>query len=247
MSVQGTDASYSQYQSTLIGGFTPKYSSWLGQMWTVCTGSTWAVNMDHCWRISQTKSRFELHNTPQDRGGNDPSSKRRSEIHDKQHLLQNGVEYWGAATFLDHAYSDLAGMKAQKSGGSHMQMHMPNGGSPAFAFRRFGDGQWGITTNPGGNVKRYRQPLSFDVPHDVVYRFVPHPSNGQLDVWLDGQQVLSYRGAIGGSENGYYPCYGLYYGSGITGSVIAEVANIAHPSTARLSGRITNRPGWPSK
>ena len=240
------DASYSQYQSTLVGGMTPKYASWLGQKWTACTGSTWNSGMDYCWRISRTKSRFELRDTPKDRGGNDPSSKRRAEIHDKQHFLQNGREYWGAVTFLDSSWSDPAAMKAQGTGGSHMQMHMPNGGSPVFAFRRFGDGQWGITTNPGGNIKRFRTVLSFDTPHDVVYRIVPHPSSGQLDVWVDGRQVLSFRGALGGSESGYYPCYGLYYGGGVACPIVGQIANIAHPSATSLKSRITSRPAWPS-
>ena len=241
-----SDPSYSQYKSTLVNGYTPKYAPWLGQQWTVCTGSTWNANMDYCWRTTQTKSRFELHDTPKDKGQNDPSDKRRSELHDKQHPLKNGVQYWGAATFLDRSWSDPAGMKAQKTGGSHMQMHMPNGGSPVFAFRRFGNGEWGITTNPGGNVKRFRTALSFDTPHDVVYRVVPHPNAGQLDVWVDGNQVLSYRGALGVGEDGYYACYGLYYGGGVTGTIIGEVANIAHPSTASLNSRISNRPPWPS-
>lgn len=244
------DSSYSAYGSTLVNGYTPKYPTWLGQTWAADMGSTWNPNMDHCWRSGFAKSRFELHNTTADRSSADPSTKRRTELHDKKHLLANGVEYWGAYSFIDHSWSDPAGMNTKTTGGAHFQMHMPAGGSPAFAFRRYKDGTFQITTcgdnDPVNNHKRYSQVLSFDAVHDIVYRCVIHPTAGQLDVWLDGKQVLSLRNqSIGTSSSGCYPCHGLYYGGGVTCTIVSERGNIAAPTTVNLSARIANAPAWP--
>lgn len=244
------DASYSQYASTQVSGYTPQYPTWLGQMWTAAMGATWSPNMDYSWRMTAHKSRFELHNTTNDRARDDPSTKRRTELHDKLHLLANGLTYWGAYSFIDHSWPDPVGMR-NTTGGAHFQMHMPSGGSPAFAFRRDKYGNFTVTTNgdndPTSNHKWYSQVLSFDQVHDIVYRCVIHPVNGQLDVWLDRKLVLSLRNvSLGTSQSGCYPCYGLYYGGGCTCSIVAEHANIAAPSTASLSGRTSISPAWPA-
>ena len=245
-----TTALASSYTSSLVSGYTPKYPTWLGQQWTAAMGSTWNTSMDYSWRYTAHKARFELHPTTKDRAYNDPSDKRRSELHDKKHLLTNGVVYWGAFSFIDQAWSDPTGM-AKTTGGSIFQMHMPSGGSPAFAFRRDKNGAFIITTNgandPTNNHKWYSQTLAFNQVHDIVYRCVIHPTNGSLDVWVDGRQVLSLtRQSIGVSSSGCYPCYGLYYAGGITCTIAAEIANIAAPSTLSLSSRTLTKPVWPS-
>lgn len=244
------DSTFSLYNSTLISGFTPKYPAWFGQKWTAAMGATWYPNMPHSWRVTTNKSRFELHNTVDDRGQNDPSTKRRTELHDKKHLLTNGISYWGAYSSIDHSWSDPVGMQST-TGGAHFQMHMPAGGSPAFAFRRDKYGNFLITTNgdndPINNHARYNGPLSFAQVHDIVYRCVIHPTNGELDVWLDRKLILSLRNiSLGTSTSGCYPCYGLYYADGCTCNIVAEHANIAFPSTTSLTGRTTSSPSWPS-
>lgn len=244
-----TTSTATGYQPSLVNGYTPNHPTWHGHTWAADMGSTWNPNMPYCWEYTSTKARFELHNTSKDKGDNDPSTKRRSELHANKDRLPNGVEMWGAYSFLDHAWSDPAGMKAIGSGGAHSQMHMPSGGSPAFAFRRYKDGRFLVTTNgdndPTSNHKRYIGTLSFGQVHDVVYRFTLHPTHGALDVWLDGRHIVSlWDSSIGSSEVGCYQCYGLYYGRGVTCSVVTEIGNIAFPSRTSLSSRITSRPRW---
>jgi hypothetical protein len=247
LATTGEDPSFDAYLPTLgSNGYTPATITWNGQPYKCDMGSTWNLNMPHSCRVTSDKVRFELHNTLQDRAVNDPSDKRRTEFHYKKFVLSNGIEYWGAYSFLDHSWADPLGMKAKTSGGAHFQMHMPSGGSPAFAFRRYKDGSFGITTNPGGNVKRLTLPLSFNGVHDLVYRCVCHPTTGQLDVWVDGKQILSYRGPMGVSSNGYYACHGLYYAGGVTCNVVAEFANVVEPRTANLLGRVGVVPVWPA-
>ena len=204
--------------------------------------------MDYCWRTTSTKSRFELHNSTKDRATGDDSTKRRSELHEHENPMPNGVEMWGAYSFLDQAWSDPAGM-ANLMGGSHMQMHMPDGGSPAFAFRRYKDGQFLVTTNgdndPTTNNKRYKGALAFNRVHDLVYRFIIDPLHGQLDVWVDGNHVVNlWDSSIGTAKPGCYFCIGLYFAGGVTCPVIAEFGNIAFPSRTSLSSRINSPPSW---
>jgi hypothetical protein len=244
-----TTSSSDSYSSTLVDGYTPQYPSWLGHTWKADMGSTWNSGMDHCWRVAGSKSRFELRNTTNDRGSGDPSSKRRSELHENKTRMPNGVAMWGAHSFVDHAWSDPSGMLANGSGGAHMQMHMPSGGSPAFAFRRYKDGRFLITTNGDAdstsNHKRYIAALSFDQPHDLVYRFILDALKGELDVWLDGRHVVSLRGAsIGSYTAGCYLCLGLYYGGGVTCPIVAEYGNFAFPATSSLLSRTTAPPRW---
>ena len=240
----------SSFSSSLVSGYTPTYPKWLGQQWTAAMGSTWHTGMDYSWRTTTNKARFELHPTVNDRSKNDPTDKRRTEIHDKVHLVPNGKVIWGAFSFTDYAWADPTGM-AKLTGGTIFQMHMPSGGSPAFAFRRDKNGLFLITTNgandPTSNHKWYSSALAFGQPHDVVYRCVIDPVNGSLDVWVDGRQVLSLtRQSIGVAQSGCYPCYGLYYAGGTTCTVVAEVANIAAPSTLSLSARTLKKPAWPT-
>lgn len=244
-----SDASFATYSSTLVGGFTPSQLGWGGRTWKADMGSTWTANLDYSCRVTATKIRFELHSTTFDRAVNDPVDKRRTELHDKT-SLPNGVAMWGAFSVNNHAWADPAGMTAT-TGGAMCQMHMPSGGSPAFAFRRDKNGNFLVTTNgandPINNNKRYVGPLSFGAVHDIVYRCVIHPVNGELDVWVDGRQVLTLRGAsIGQTNPGCYWCLGLYFAGGTTCPIVAEYSNHVAPTTNYLLARISSPPSWPA-
>ena len=238
------------YHSSLVNGFTPKRVDWAGYSWSADMGSTWNAGMDHSFQYSDKAARFEIDATPLDRAENDPPHKRRSEIHCTKTLLPNGVPLWGAMSFNHHGWSDPAGM-AQLEGGAHGQVHMHKfGGSPALAFRRHGDGRFLVTTRgelDQKNNKRWIGQVPFNQVHDLVYRLLLDPSNGQLDVWLDGSRIVSLRGAsIGSSVGGCYWCIGCYYGDGVTCPVVAEFANHEFPSQRGLSRRITAAPAWPA-
>jgi hypothetical protein len=135
-------------------------------------------------------------------------------------------------------------------GGVHGQIHMGKfGGSPAVAFRRTRDGRMLITTRgefDDENRKRWMGPVSFGERHDLVYRVLLHPTDGELDVWLDGRQVVGVRQAsIGSQVGGSYWCLGCYYSGGITCPVVAEFANHIFPSPGALETRIAAPPAWP--
>lgn len=236
------------YRSSLVNGLTPKRIEWDDHVWSADMGSTWNRGMEHCFRYTETNARFELQPTTADHAQNDPDRKRRSELHCTKTLLPNAVPIWGAMSFVHHRWSDPAGM-AQGWGGVHGQIHMHKfGGSPALAFRRHGDGSFMVTTRgefEPDTTTRWRGAVSFDQPHDLVYRIVIEPNDGELDVWLDGQHVVNLRKASLGSHlGGCYWCIGCYYGGGITCPVVAEYANHAFPGTGDLSKRIAARPQW---
>lgn len=239
----------SRYRSSLVGGYTPKRIDWDGYRWSADMGSTWNSGMDHSFRHGEDMARFEIQPTPRDRAAKDGPNKRRSELHCPRNRLPDGVALWGAMSFNHHSWSDPAGM-AQGWGGVHGQIHMGKfGGSPALAFRRTRDGRFLITTRgqfDDGNNKRWMAPVSFNEPHDLVYRVLLHPTEGELDVWLDGKKVLSVdQASIGSRQGGSYWCIGSYYSGGISCPVVAEFANHEFPSPRDLSGRITRPPAWP--
>lgn len=245
---EGSQAS-AAYRSSLVDGYTPKRIDWDGYRWSADMGSTWNFGMDHCFRRSIDTARFEIRPTPRDRAAKDEPDKRRSELHCTKNRLPNGTGLWGAMSFNHHGWSDPAGM-AKGWGGVHGQIHMGKlGGSPALAFRRTRDGQFLVTTRgelDQGNQRRWIGPVSFDEPHDLVYRVLLHPEGGELDVWLDGRKLVSLVGAsIGSHRGGSYWCIGCYYSGGISCPVVAEFANHAFPSPRDLSARIASRPAWP--
>lgn len=128
-----------------------------------------------------------------------------------------------------------------------MEIHQPDTGHPALAFRREADRRFAITTSDSTkNVRRYRAALSEDSVHDIVYRFTLDPKDGQADVWVDGAQILSIAGVpMGISQSGCYACYGLYYGGIADGvAIVSEYGNIAFPGPDDLSGRIGSPPAW---
>lgn len=239
----------SRYRTSLVDGYTPKRIDWDGYRWSADMGSTWNAGMDHSFRHSEDMARFEIQPTPRDRAEGDGPNKRRSELHCPRNRLPNGVALWGAMSFNHHGWSDPAGM-AERWGGVHGQIHMGKfGGSPALAFRRTRDGRMLITTRgefDDQNRKRWMAPVSFGEPHDLVYRVLLHPTEGQLDVWLDGRQVVGVRQASIGSQIGRsYWCLGCYYSGGISCPVVAEFANHIFPSPGDLRARIAAAPAWP--
>lgn len=226
-----------QYQSTLgPGGLTPKYPDWNGRKWSAAMRSTSTPGLDYCWRKTENRSRFELR-----------PGETRSELHASSADLPNGVSMWGAFTYRDTPWPKPSGMLAAP-GRCFTQMHWPGSGSPAFAFRRGGNGTFVITTRGDGqsNTRRYDRPMSFGVPHDIVYRFVLGP-NGALDVWLDGRQILNFRGPVGSATPGCYWCIGAYYAGGTGGNVVVqEYGNHAFPSTKSLANRAASPMAWPT-
>lgn len=245
------DRSFSDYHSTLVAGRTPGHVIWNGRKWRCAMGSTWNPDMDHSLRIIPQRARFEIRDTELDRGPNDESGKRRSEMRfPKAPRLPNGVPLWGAMSFIHHRWDDPAGMAAGRGGGVHGQLHIGStfGGSPAVAFRRMRRGEFAITTrgeNAPENTRRYEGPLAFDQSHNMVYRVVLHPTNGALAVWLNGERILDVRGvSIGTSHAECYWSIGCYYAGGITCPVVAEYGDHIYPGLADLTGRIGSRPSW---
>lgn len=249
VSVFSAPAQAQTYQSTLnSSGLTPRYPIVEGvKGWTAAMGSVCYTGMGHSWQYAPSlngwRHRFEIRNTTKDRGCGDPTTKRRSELHRKV-LIPYGVVHWGAFSFKDQ-WTDPAGMKAKGQAGTIIQMHSSSG-SPTFAFRRRGDGRlWITTTVSGDNKTRYTSSTApaFNAPHDVVYRFKIGTS-GELDVWLDGVQVLRFRGGVGRDNNNSYWCFGPYFAGGISGTVIQEFANQVYPTPTALTARISTPPAW---
>lgn len=232
-----TSPTSAEYQSTLgADGLTPEYPTWNGRKWSAALKSTDAPGLDYCWRVTENRSRFEL-----------KADETRAELHESRTKLPNGVSMWGAFTYLDRAWPNAAGMLAE-TGGCFTQMHWPGSGSPAFAFRRGRDGKLVITTRGDGqdNTKRYEGAMSFGLPHDIVYRFVLGPQ-GELDVWVDGAQIVNFRGPVGSATPGCYWCIGCYYAGGTGGNtVIQEYGNHVFPTTASLESRVANLARWPT-
>ena len=240
----------SEYQSTLVDGFTPGHVYWAGRKWRCAMGSTWNPDMDYAFRLSSERARFEIREAPLNRGVRDKINKRRSEIrHPNSPRLPNGVPLWGAMSFAHHQWDDPAGMAANR-GGVHGQLHMGSafGGSPALAFRRTRKGAFAITTrgerDPDGTL-RYEGPLSFDAVHNLVYRMVLGPNSGTLQVWLNGDSIVQVKDISIGSEAAQ--CYwgiGCYYTGTITCPIIAEYGDHVYPSPTDLQNRIGFRPMW---
>jgi hypothetical protein len=244
------------YQPIAITNDPSAETIWQGRRWRVNAGpvfdpqTAYAIQTDP----DQTRIRFELRNSPQDRSPRDDSDTRRAELSgslrgDLQRL-PNGTMLWGAMQFRHHAWPDPAGMKAL-TGGVYGQIHMGSrfGGSPALAFRRNRDGLFVITTrgqyDPQGTT-HFAGAVAFDVPHDLVYRIVLHPTSGSLSVWLDGKRIVAReRISIGHEYAESYWNFGLYFSGGIAGRVSAEYAGHVYPAPADLGARAASPVSWP--
>jgi hypothetical protein len=232
-------------------GLAVKYFAWGGHQWSNDTGQAFNTLVPYALGMGSTKVRFEVHDTPNDRGQSDPLDKRRAEISSSKEKFVNGVPYWMAFSFTAHW--SCAGCQANtRQGGEIMQVHWPSGASPPLAFRLvpYGPGAGFRVTTRGdgqGNINRYTGPISLDQPHDVVFHF-QLGAVGFEEVWLDGKQVSNVHNVPVGtdSENGYSMRLGPYYGGGLGGNVVVqEYGNVAaFPSTTSLSSRVFNRPIW---
>ncbi|MCW3796989.1 polysaccharide lyase [Sphingomonas sp. BN140010] len=238
------------YHSTLVNGLTPREIIWNGRQWRCAMGSVWHPGMDHSLRLAAHRARFEIRPDEGDRGPGDPPTKRRSEIRCPQRpRLPNDTPLWGAMSFVHHPWDDPAGM-ARQWGGVHGQVHIGSefGGSPALAFRRTGRGSFAITTRgeqDADGTRRFEGPLSFGVVHSLVYRVVLSPTDGALQVWLNGDNLLDLRRvSIGSSDAGCYWSIGCYYAGGVTCPIVAEIGDHFYPSPVDLSSRVRFKPAW---
>lgn len=227
---------------------------WGGLTWpTITGGPTYVAGMSHSIKTTANDSRirFELQNTSNDKAAGDTDPARRIEIGTDGTLLPNGVELWGAFSSKDTAWPDPAAQLAIGGlGHPFFQIHYGSGGgSPALAFRRGPDGNLKITTRGDSDLPgttRYDAALSFDAVHDFVYRLTLSPTVGALQVWVDGTSILNLTGiSMGAAAADHYWRIGLYYAAGIAGTVVNERANIANLSTTSLASRPASPPAWP--
>ena len=232
-------------------GVAAKFLSWNGHQWCNDSGQTWNANVPYAVEIAPTKVRFELHDSPYDRGQIDPSTKRRSEFSSSKDKFVNVAGYWMAFIFKVH-WNCVTCQQRLKQGGEIMQVHWPSGASPPLAFRAVptSTGAAFVITTRGdnqGNITRAKVPLTLDTVHDVVFHF-QLGAIGYEQVWLDGKLISNLTNIPVGTnlENGYSMRLGPYYGGGLAGNVVVqEYGNVApFPSTSNLSSRITSRPAW---
>ncbi len=253
----GPDRPAATYEAIVITGEAAAAETlWLGRRWRVNAAPALDPRASHAIRTysDRTRIRFELRDSDIDRAPRDSRGTRRAELSgslrgDKRRL-PNGVPLWGAMLFRHHAWPDPEGMKAL-TGGVYGQIHMGSdfGGSPALAFRRNRDGLFLITTrgqhDEAGTV-HYARAVSFDAPHDLVYRVVLHPTEGSLSVWLDGARIVHReRISIGHANAQSYWNFGLYFSGGIAGTVTAEYAAHVYPAPEDLRDRAAQPLGWP--
>lgn len=230
-------------------GIAVKQFSWNGHRWNNDSGQAWNEQVPYAIAISNDgRVRFELRDTPNDRGQVDPPHKRRAEISSKDAKFQNHVTYWMAYSFKTH-WSCVACQVNTGAGHESMQVHWPSGASPALAFRivPYDSGAGFRVTTRGegqGNIPRYSGPISLDRCHDVVFRF-QLGARGFEEVWLDGKQVSNVHDVPVGTDNedGYPMRFGPYSGELGGNLVVSEYSNLApFPSTADLRARITSPP-----
>jgi hypothetical protein len=247
------------YGTVAIADQDAAETMWQNRQWRVNAGLVLdARAASHAIRTHADgdRIRFELRDTVLDRSPRDTPDTRRAELSgslrgDKRRL-RNGVPLWGAMLFRHHAWSDPEGMQAL-TGGIYGQIHMGSGfgGSPALAFRRDRNGLFVITTRGQHDRKgtvHFARPVSFDSPHDLVYRVVLHPTDGSLHVWLDGEPVLQRdRISVGHANAESYWNIGLYFSGGIAGTVKAEYAGHIYPSSGNLRARVAKPLVWPEE
>jgi hypothetical protein len=223
--------------------------------WNNDSGQTWNTQVPYAIGKCTTADgrrrwRFELHDTPFDHGQSDPSTKRRAEIGAtaSYERFHNRTTYWLGFSVLEHWDCPTCQTELRIS----QFLHWPSGASPAGAF---------TVANVGGkivlrvttcgdshvNIVRAQVPFTLDVPHDFVIQVKPDGTNGLLNVWMDGKQILALTGVPVGSnvEDGYTFRAGSYNHLGAGNRAVEEMGNIApFPSTVSLAGRITAPPAW---
>lgn len=210
-------------------GLAVKQFTWNGHKWNNDSGQTWNTNVPYAIQLGDGRVKFELHDTVNDRGQHDPSTKRRAEIGSLDKYL-NGIVY---AEGFDFQVDWKQTTPKMKQGHELMQVHWPSGASPPLAFRIVplnGGAGFRVTTRGDGqgNINRYTGPLALGVPHRVDWR-MQLGATGFVEVTLDGKQILHLTNIPIGTdkENGYSQRFGPYL-SGMNGNAITvEVWNIA--------------------
>lgn len=130
----------------------------------------------------------------------------------------------------------------------------PDPGAPIFRIDALGQGLTistsGTATDPAPvpfleTVTRLiSYPMQAGIWDRILVRLVPDPSNAELDVWRNGEQVLSLTGIpMGYVGYDYRSRFGLYADQEI-GSLVSYHANML--TGADLSGLISNPPPLPS-
>lgn len=239
-----TSTGYAE-MATGSNGLAPKSFNWLGRTWTNRNGMVWNTKVPYAVRLASGAIRFELHDTPNDRGPNDADFKRRAEIGTSV-AWPNGKDIWFAFSVKDV----ITGGDLTKLGQTVNQFQSTDGSSPAFANRLqyCGDASPSkvclvqTTRLTGGSTKTVgKGAYSLGEWHDVVnhVRF-SSTGNGIVETWLDGKLITRWTGSFGGSD-------GLRlgdYGAPLAGMThVREYKNIsAFPSTTDLSGRVANPP-----
>ena len=231
--------------ATGSNGLVPKSFNWLGRSWTNRNGMVWNTHVPYAVRLATGAIRFELHDTPSDRGPNDADFKRRAEIGTSV-AWPNGKDIWFAFSVKDV----ITGGDLTKVGQTLNQFQSTDGSSPAFANRLqyCGDASPSkiclvqTTRLTGGSTKTVgKGAYSLGQWHDVVnhIRF-SSSGNGIVETWLDGKLITRWTGSFGGSDGLRLGNYGAPLG-GMT--QVREYKNISpFPSTNDLSARVSNPP-----
>jgi hypothetical protein len=75
----------------------------------------------------------------------------------------------------------------------------------------------------GGNNYVWTAPQSVERGREYDWKMVMTMGaggNGKVDVWLDGEQIVNFRGAVGATNSQYYWKIGLYRGQATETSIV---------------------------
>jgi hypothetical protein len=155
---------------------------------------------------------------PEDAG----SDGERAELDGYKRPLAFGSPYWLAGSF----YWD-PGPVSTSDWLAFLQLH-----SLFSLMARKGRGtmEW-ILQAPSGRPPLYSRPLTQGKWYNVVLQVTMDPANGNLRSWLDGEEVVNYKGAVGVHGGHGYPKIGIYRG---------KLASNGKPVTESLGLRWAN-------
>lgn len=216
----------------------------LGHKWSERNGMAWNTACPYAVGIAGDRLRFELHDTPNDRGPNDPDHKRRCEI--GTNVAWPNTGFW----FAYSVKTQIIGGDITDLGNTQNQFQSTDGSSPAYANRmQYDSGSPSKvslvqTARPtGGSSKEVGKGVyTLDEWHDVV-NYIDFAA-GVAKTWLDGELITDFKGTFGGSDGLRLGIYGAPLGGM---KIVQEYANVsAFPSAADLSGRVSNPPKMPS-
>jgi len=200
-------------------------------------GRPWSV--ERALNLACDAFRFEVR--AGDQWSEDVSSgenKERSEFDGYKKRWGSKVSVWGAYSFLIEP-----GASYHSDWTAISQMH----GSEARPFAiQFKEDAFLVFTEHLENAHavgalRYSEKLERGTWHRIVFHLIQSSSNdGVLELWLDGEKVLSFKGPVGSDGNQAYWKFGIYRGYGpITTPLAVEYAKM-EVGTRDLSDRIIN-------